>query len=130
VFGPNGLANQLGVQEYARAPQARQFRVTSRRRLAADMFGQQLISPEFLGITQIPGLLARQILSPYNGIVRYLARLSRPWQLSQCRLLPKSKVFSNAKNHGISIHLTGRSIRLVRNTIGRIQFGETGRKQP
>src|SRR5271157_3852372 len=98
-----------------------QFPVTSHPCLAVDVLGQQLIGPQFLGITQIFWLLARQILYPCNGFVRNLARLARPRQLSQCRLQSKAKVFSNAKDHGISIHLTGRSIRLIHHAIGRIQ---------
>src|SRR5271157_1575764 len=113
-----------------RPAQARQFSVTSRPCLAVDVLGQQLIGPQFLGIPQIFWLLARQILYPCNGFVGNLARLARPWQLSQRRLQSKAKVFSNAKDHGISIHLTGRSICLIHHAIGRIQQNSRTHRPP
>ena len=43
---------------------------------------------------------------------------------------PKPRYFSNAKDHGIAIHLTGRSIRLIRHAIGRIQQNSRTHRPP
>src|ERR1017187_1992998 len=61
--------------------------------------GQELVGPQLVGITQFLRLLTSTILHPGDRVVRQLARLPRPGQLSQRCVKPELEALSDAKHH-------------------------------
>lgn len=101
--------------------QPRQFRVATRGRLAVDVVRQQPVSPQLLGIAQIFRLLAGQVLYPRDAFVRHAPWLAGARQVSQRCFQAKAQILTNAENHGVSIHLLGRGIRMIGEPTGGIQ---------
>src|SRR4029450_713014 len=82
------------------ATQSEQCRMPGRDAVLAYVSDQQLIRPQFVGVSQFLRLLAGAVLYPGNRIVRQLPRLARSGQLSQCRIKTELKTLLNAEHHG------------------------------
>src|SRR5258708_11300518 len=66
--------------------------------LLADMGREQLVGPEFIGITQILRFLAGAIPHPGLCVIGHLPRLSRSGQLFERSLQPKPDALLDAKH--------------------------------
>src|SRR5580693_8091684 len=69
------------------------------------MSRQKPVGPQFVGIPQFFGLLARTVLHPGNRIVGQLSWLSRSGQLGEGGVEAELKTLSNAKHHGAAADL-------------------------
>ena len=73
------------------AAQSEQRRMPGRDAVLPYVSDQQLVRPQFVGVSQLLRLLAGTVLYPGNRVVRQLPRLARSGQLSQCRVQTELK---------------------------------------
>ena len=85
------------------------------------MSNQQLVRPQFVGVSQFLRLLAGTVLYPGNRIVRQLPRLARSGQFSQCRVQTELKKLLNAEHHGATADVVVLRDRFVTLAGQRIQ---------
>ena len=81
------------------AAQPEQRRMPGCGAVLAYVSDQQLVRPQFVGVSQFLRLLAGTVLYPDNRIVRQLPRLARSGQFSQCRVQTELKKLLNAEHH-------------------------------
>ena len=82
------------------AAQPEQRRVPGCDTVLVYVSDQQLVRPQFVGISQFLRLLASTVLYPDNRIVRQLPRLAGPGQFAQCCVQTELKKLLNRQHHG------------------------------